>query len=136
MKIHQSSPSRPGFLLMEVILALFIFAIISTAFTKAISTLSRSTSYVKEELVITQILDSALHETLYLQTLEEGTSEIYIPERDVNVETLVLPLELENEEGNLLQQMWEVTIIARYEQDGLNQERKVRGWRYLPLYKP
>ena len=121
---------------MEVVLALFIFAIVATSFTKALNTLWRSTTFVKEELVITQILDSALHETLYLQQLEEGTTEIYIEERDVNVETLVVPLELENEEGALLQQMWQVTVIARYEQDGIDQERNVRGWRYLPLYRP
>jgi len=123
-------------MLMEVILALFIFAIVSTSFTKAVSSLWRSTTFVKEELVITQILDSALHEALYLQNLQEGSSEIFIEERDVNVETLVLPLELENIEGNLLQQMWEVTIIARYEQDGIDEERSVRGWRYQPLYRP
>ncbi len=121
---------------MEVILALFIFAVVSTSFTKALNALWRNTSYVKEELVITQILDSALHETLYLSQLEEGTTEIYIPERDVDLETQVIPLELENEEGNILQQMWEVRVIARFEQDGIDQERVVRGWRYLPLYRP
>ena len=123
-------------MLMEVLLALSIFAIVATAFTKALNSLWRSTTFVKEELLITQILDSALQETLYLQTLEEGTVEIYIEERDVNIETIVMPLELENEEGNLLQQMWEITVIARYEQDDIDQERTVRGWRYLPLYKP
>ena len=123
-------------MLMEVLLALSIFAIVATAFTKALNSLWRSTTFVKEELLITQILDSALQETLYLQTLEEGTVEIYIEERDVNIETVVMPLELENEEGNLLSQMWEITVIARYEQDGIDQERTVRGWRYLPLYKP
>ena len=136
MKIVSSSGLRNGFMLKEVVLALFIFAIVATSFTKALNTLWRSTTFVKEELVITQILDSALHETLYLQQLEEGTTEIYIEERDVNVETLVVPLELENEEGALLQQMWQVTVIARYEQDGIDQERNVRGWRYLPLYRP
>lgn len=123
-------------MLMEVVLALFIFTIVATSFTKALSSLWRSTTFVKEELVITQIMDSALHEALYLQQLEEGSTEIYIEERDVNVETLVVPLELENEEGTLLQQMWEVTVIARYEQDGIDEERSVRGWRYLPLYRP
>lgn len=136
MKIKKSSGCKNGFMLMEVVLALFIFAIIATSFTKALSSLWRSTTFVKEELVITQIMDSALHEALYLQQLEEGSTEIYIEERDVNVETLVVPLELENEEGTLLQQMWEVTVIARYEQDGIDEERSVRGWRYLPLYRP
>ena len=130
------SPQRRGFLLMEVIFSLFIFVLVATSFTQALSLLWRSTGFVKEELVISQIMDSALYETLYLQRLEEGSSEIYIPERDVDLETIVTPLEIENLDGVLLQQMWEVRVIARYQQDGVDEERQMRGWRYLPLYRP
>lgn len=130
------SPQRRGFLLMEVIFSLFIFVLVATSFTRALSLLWRSTGFVKEELVISQIMESALYETLYLQRLEEGSSEIYIPERDVDLETIVTPLEIENLDGVLLQQMWEVRVIARYQQDGVDEERQMRGWRYLPLYRP
>ncbi|MGB0327847.1 MAG: hypothetical protein ACON4R_16715 [Akkermansiaceae bacterium] len=130
------SPQRRGFLLMEVIFSLFIFVLVATSFTQALSLLWRSTGFVKEELVISQIMESALYETLYLQRLEEGSSEIYIPERDVDLETIVTPLEIENLDGVLLQQMWEVRVIARYQQDGVDEERQMRGWRYLPLYRP
>lgn len=122
--------------MMEVIISLFIFALIATSFTRALGSLWRSTSFVKEELVISQIMQSALQETLYLPRLEEGSFEVYIEERDVDVETIVTPLEIENIDGILLQQMWEVQVIARYEQDGVDEERSVRGWRYLPLYRP
>lgn len=130
------SPQRRGFLLMEVIFSLFIFVLVATSFTRALSLLWRSTGFVKEELVISQIMESALYETLYLQRLQEGSSEIYIPERDVDLETIVTPLEIENLDGVLLQQMWEVRVIARYQQDGVDEERQMRGWRYLPLYRP
>ena len=119
---------------MEVIISLFIFTIVATSYTKALSSLWRSTTYVKEELVITQILDSALRENLYLQALEEGVFETYVPERDITLVTQVTPLELENEEGVILQQMWEVVVTANYEQDEREEERSVRGWRYIPLY--
>ena len=42
---------------------------------------------------------------------------------------------METIDGNFLQKMWQVTGIARFEQDGQYQERVVRGWRYLPLYR-
>jgi hypothetical protein len=91
---------------------------------------------VKEKQVITQIMDSALNEALYLQRLEEGSTEVYIEERDLDLETIVVPLEeMETIDGNFLQNMWQVTVIARFEQDGQYQERVVRGWRYLPLYR-
>ena len=123
-------------MMAEVILALGIFTIVATSYSKALGTLWRTTAYVKEKQVITQIMDSALNEALYLQRLEEGSTEIYIEERDLDLETIVVPLEeMETIDGNFLQNMWQVTVIARFEQDGQYQERVVRGWRYLPLYR-
>jgi hypothetical protein len=123
-------------MLMEVILALMIFAVIATAYTKAMSSVWRNSTFVKDELVIAQILDSELTKTLYYPELQAGSTERYVPERDMNVETQIVELEMENEEGRLLSQMWEVIVIGRYLQDGMTQERVVRGWRYLPLYRP
>ncbi len=123
-------------MMAEVILALGIFTIVATSYSKALATLWRTTAYVKEKQVITQIMDSALNEALYLQRLEEGSTEVYIEERDLDLETIVVPLEeMETIDGNFLQNMWQVTVIARFEQDGQYQERIVRGWRYLPLYR-
>jgi hypothetical protein len=136
MKVLPSSGRENGFMMAEVILALGIFTIVATSYSKALATLWRTTAYVKEKQVITQIMDSALNEALYLQRLEEGSTEIYIEERDLDLETIVVPLEeMETIDGNFLQNMWQVTVIARFEQDGQYQERVVRGWRYLPLYR-
>ncbi|MEJ6579529.1 MAG: hypothetical protein QNL33_13980 [Akkermansiaceae bacterium] len=135
MKRLPKSPPG-GFMLMEVILSLMIFAVIATAYTKAMSSIWRNSTFVKDELIISQILDSELAKTLYYPQLEEGSTEVYVAERDINVETQIIQLELENEEGRILPQMWEVIVIGRYTQDGIRQERVVRGWRYLPLYTP
>ncbi|HAE20402.1 MAG: hypothetical protein CBC97_09120 [Verrucomicrobiaceae bacterium TMED137] len=136
MKVLSSRGRENGFMMAEVILALGIFTIVATSYSKALATLWRTTAYVKEKQVITQIMDSALNEALYLQRLEEGSTEVYIEERDLDLETIVVPLEeMETIDGNFLQNMWQVTVIARFEQDGQYQERVVRGWRYLPLYR-
>ena len=136
MTVLSSRGRKNGFMMAEVILALGIFTIVATSYSKALATLWRTTAYVKEKQVITQIMDSALNEALYLQRLEEGTTEIYIEERDLDLETIVVPLEeMETIDGNFLQNMWQVTVIARFEQDSQYQERVVRGWRYLPLYR-
>jgi hypothetical protein len=136
MTVLSSRGRKNGFMMAEVILALGIFTIVATSYSKALATLWRTTAYVKEKQVITQIMDSALNEALYLQRLEEGSTEVYIEERDLDLETIVVPLEeMETIDGNFLQNMWQVTVIARFEQDGQYQERVVRGWRYLPLYR-
>jgi hypothetical protein len=136
MTVLSSRRLKNGFMMAEVILALGIFTIVATSYSKALATLWRTTAYVKEKQVITQIMDSALNEALYLQRLEEGSTEVYIEERDLDLETIVVPLEeMETIDGNFLQNMWQVTVIARFEQDGQDRERVVRGWRYLPLYR-
>ena len=136
MKVLSSRGRESGFMMAEVILALGIFSIVATSYSRALAFLWRTTAYVKEKQVITQIMDSALNEALYLQRLEEGSTEVYIEERDLDLETIVVPLEeMETIDGNFLQNMWQVTVIARFEQDGQYQERVVRGWRYLPLYR-
>ncbi|MDF1713872.1 MAG: hypothetical protein P1U90_16665 [Akkermansiaceae bacterium] len=136
MKVCNSRRPKNGFMMAEVILALGIFTIVATSYSKALATLWRTTAYVKEKQVISQIMDSALNEALYLQRLEEGSTEVYIEERDIDLETIVVPIEeMETVDGSFLQNMWQVTVIARFEQDGQQQERTVRGWRYLPLYR-
>jgi hypothetical protein len=136
MKVRNSRRPKNGFMMAEVILALGIFTIVATSYSKALATLWRTTAYVKEKQVISQIMDSALNEALYLQRLEEGSTEVYIEERDIDLETIVVPIEeMETIDGSFLQNMWQVTVIARFEQDGQEQERTVLGWRYLPLYR-
>ena len=48
-------------MMAEVILALGIFTIVATSYSKALATLWRTTAYVKEKQVITQIMDSVCH---------------------------------------------------------------------------
>ena len=132
MKVLSSRGRENGFMMAEVILALGIFTIVATSYSKALATLWRTTAYVKEKQVITQIMDSALNEALYLQRLEEGSTEVYIEERDLDLETIVVPLEeMETIDGNFLQNMWQVTVIARFEQDGQDQETSC-SWLALP----
>ncbi|MEN8693551.1 MAG: hypothetical protein ACN4GG_10365 [Akkermansiaceae bacterium] len=121
---------------MENLLALVLFATMAVSLTKVLVAIVRNSALVEERMQITGIVDSALRETLTLPTLEEGQTTIDIEEKDMEILTSVEPMEIENEEGKLLQQMFRVTVSARWYENGRERIETAEGWRYLRLYKP
>lgn len=137
MKSHAQRPGR-GFLLLEMVLALAVFGIAATAFARALSMMASSAHLVQTELRMTRILDSALTETISLPTLEEGETSTVVP-GDTGIElntTIKLLDELENEEGQPLDQMYSIEIQARWFSNGAWQERIVSTWRNGKMYQP
>ncbi len=127
---------RSGFLLMEVVLALMLFAIMSVGFTQALSAMRNNSRLVEERMKVAQIIDSALTEAMTLQSLEEGETLTDVEENEMEVLTVVEPMELENEEGRILQQMFRVTVTGTWSRNGKKHELSAEGWRYLQLYRP
>ncbi|MEJ6646633.1 MAG: prepilin-type N-terminal cleavage/methylation domain-containing protein [Akkermansiaceae bacterium] len=136
MKILAVRKRRRGFLLMEVVLAMMIFAVMSVGFTRALSAMRKNSRLVSEQMQIAQVVDSALTEALTLSSLEEGETLSLVGENNMEVLTIVEPLELENEEGRVLQQMFRITVIASWYKNGQQREVIAEGWRNLRLYKP
>lgn len=136
MKLSVHTRKNRGFLLMEALIALTMFAVMAVGFAKALTVIRRNSMLVEHRMQMTEIVDSALRETLTLPTLEEGETIIDLEERDMEILTTVEPMEIENEEGRLLQQMFRVTVSARWYEDGLEKIETAEGWRYLRLYKP
>jgi len=133
-----ASRARRGFLLLEVIIALAIFGTAATAFAVAFHRMAQAADLAQNEMRITRILESALTETLSLPTLEEGTTTLVVAERDMEIDTKIelMKEDLENEDGQLLQEMYRITVTAHWYQDGMQNERSAETWRYGRLYQP
>ncbi len=133
---------RRGFLLLEVVLALTVFGVAATGFTVALHRMADAAKLAQKELRLTRVLESALDETLTLPVLEEGvTTSIAGPPEDssrrIDLETQVILLdELENENGQLLQEMYRVVVTAYWFEGGIEQRRSVETWRYGRMYQP
>lgn len=126
-----------GFLLLEVVLALGIFGIACTALTVALHRMADAATLAQTELEITRILDSALTEQLSLPTVAEGEFQIPIQGSDTKLDVSIKPIEnLENQDGELLQQMFHITITANWFVNGTPQSRSVETWRYNLMYQP
>lgn len=136
MKFKVSRKKR-GFLLLEVVLALAVFAIACTGLTVAFHRMAGAASLAQSELRITRILDSTLTEQLSMPTLEEGVTQIPVEGNDIQLDVRIEPIEdMENQDGELLQQMFHIKIIAKWYENGAWQERSAETWRYNPMYQP
>lgn len=128
---------RRGFLLLEVILALGVFTAAATSFAVIFHQMARSAALTQSELRITRILDSALDETLSLPVLEESTFEDAVGDSDITMITTIKPLEeFEAEDGQILQEMFLITVTARWYEMGEWKERSAETWRYGRMYQP
>jgi len=128
---------RRGFLLLEMVLALAVFGMAATGFVVALHRMSAAASLAQSELRITRILDSALDETLSLPLLEEGQTNTTVGDTGIELDTTIELIEdLENEEGEILQEMYRIEIRARWFANSQWQERIVETWRYGRMYQP
>ena len=131
------SKKKKGFLLLEVVLALAVFAIACTGLTVAFHRMAGAASLAQSELRITRILDSTLTEQLSMPMLEEGVTQIPVEGTDIELDVVIEPIEdMENQDGELLQQMFHIKVIANWYENGAWQERSAETWRYNPMYQP
>ena len=129
-------PMKRGFLLLEMILALAVFGIAATGFAVALQKMGEVASLAQSELRITRILDSALDETLSLPVLEEGVTNSAVGDTGIELDTTIKLLdELQNEEGQALQEMYLIKIEARWFSNREWQQRAVETWRYGRMYQ-
>lgn len=130
-------PGKRGFLLLEMILALAVFGIAATGFAVALNRMAAVAGLAQSELRITRILESALDETLSLPVLEEGTVNTSVGDTGIELDTTVKLIEdLQNEDGQPLQEMYLIIVEAKWFANGEWQNRSVDTWRYGRMYQP
>ncbi|MDX1680544.1 MAG: hypothetical protein R3242_07425 [Akkermansiaceae bacterium] len=123
--------------MLDVVLAMAVFAIGATGFAVAMHRMGESAYLVQREMRITRVLDTALNEKLSLPVLTAGETSQLTENGEVELITLIEELDgLENEEGTPLAEMYLIRITARWYEDGQWIEREVETWRYGRLYQP
>lgn len=131
---------RRGFLLLEVVLALAVFGIAATAFAVALHRTADLSTQIQRRLQITRLLESALTEAMSYPTLEEGTTTIDVEEMSevgMEIDRVIEQLpEMENQDGQLLQEMYRIKVIAHWFENAQWREESAETWRYSRLYQP
>lgn len=137
---------RPaGYVMMEIVIALGLFSAVAVSLVKALHMTSNTAITIQDEMRIERILRSAMTDALSNPNLEEGTETVDLTEITGDeisfftgeIETIVEPMELENEEGQLLQNMFRIEVIFYWRgNDGEWQQQSAETWRYANLYRP
>lgn len=126
-----------GFMLLEVLLALGIFSAAAVGFVVALHRMADVAELSQREMRVTRILDSALHEALSIPLMEEGTTTVSVIENGMEIDTRIEILEnLENKDGQLLQDMFRIEVTANWFENGEWQKRSVETLRYGRMYQP
>jgi hypothetical protein len=125
---------------MEVLLALGVFGIAATGFAVALHRTAELASTAQRKLKMTRLLESALAEAMSYPVLEEGSTSVAVDEMsDEGLEittTVELLPEMENEDGQLLQEMYRIEVVATWFANATQQEQSAETWRYSRLYQP
>jgi type II secretory pathway pseudopilin PulG len=127
---------RGGFILLESILALALFAIVAVGFTVAIQQVAFTANRSGESMRIQRTLETLLTEAGKAVRFEESEEGLGQDEKGVYYSKLIEEMEIENMDGQVLQSMWRIAIIAEWEDtSGRTMENVAELIRYEPLYQ-
>lgn len=125
---------------MEVLLAFLVFGVAATGFAIALDRTADLAATAQRKLKMTRLLESALAEAMSYPVLEEGTTSVAVEEMaEEGLEiatTIELLPEIENEDGQLLQEMYRIEVLATWFENAEQREQMAETWRYSRLYQP
>ena len=141
---QRSSRARRGYVLLEIVIAMGLFAAVSVSLVKALHVTSQTSILIQDDMRIQRVLRSALTDALSNPQLEESDQTVDLAEitgddlpfLSGELQTLIEPLELENEEGQLLQNMFRIKVTLHWFADGEQKQASAETWRYADLYQP
>ncbi|RFC41819.1 MAG: hypothetical protein DVB23_003313 [Verrucomicrobia bacterium] len=101
-----------GFVLLEVVLALALFASVATAMTVAMNQLAVSTTSARRESILLRRLQSEIAETAHQLRLELGNSSEPEDAMGIIVEREVSRLKVTNREGAPLDGLYRIRVMG------------------------
>ncbi|MCB1229980.1 MAG: hypothetical protein KDN19_06925 [Verrucomicrobiae bacterium] len=129
--IHHHSSRRSAYALLDVILAVTVFAFWGVGLITLLQKISdTSNSYSRDRLIQYQ-LESLLTEMKH-RPVEEMNTERLDEDLNVTFRTTVEPLNLANIDGDALEDLYELTATATFTDSGGEQVETAR----LTIYKP
>ncbi len=132
---HRKPAQSGAFILLEVILAVALFGMISVGFTAALQQIALGALRSGDEMRLQRMFETFLTEASKVAELEPGDFSIMTDENGVYYSREIEELELENMDGRALEGMFRVAIRAQWDSPGGDQERLVELIRYEPLYQ-
>ncbi len=116
MIIRLQTSRRRGFVLLEIILAIGLFAIVATAMVAALDRLSVATMSARQEAMCLKKLESVITEIQHSRSFRTGVVEFPADGSGVSVSAEIAPELLANQFGQELTGLYRVSATARIEE--------------------
>ena len=123
-----------GFALLEVLMALALFASVATALATALQKLAVYSRQAQQETLLLRRLESALVETASIRPLAPGRSVLAVDASGVSLVVEVSPEPLRNQKGEILTDLYRITATARLSPGDL--ERRLEQVVHAPPVTP
>ena len=134
---------RGGFVMMEVIMALTVFAVVGVSYMSALNEIAEILREMREDAKMGRILQSELMKYATLPEIEEMEESYPLEEKsELEIRVIIQPLEevveeqrITTDKGRVMQQMFHVQVIGTWYEDLEEHERTAQTWRYARLYQ-
>ena len=134
---------RGGFVMIEVIMALTVFAVVGVSYMSALNEIAEILREMREDAKMGRILQSELMKYATLPEIEEMEESYPLEEKsELEIRVIIQPLEevveeqrITTEKGRVMQQMFHVQVIGTWYEDLEEHERTAQTWRYARLYQ-
>ena len=134
---------RGGFVMMEVNMALTVFAVVGVSYMSALNEIAEILREMREDAKMGRILQSELMKYATLPEIEEMEESYPLEEKsELEIRVIIQPLEevveeqrITTEKGRVMQQMFHVQVIGTWYEDLEEHERTAQTWRYARLYQ-
>lgn len=118
MTRHFPSRNPAGFVMLEAVLALALFATVATAMAVALNQLSSASTDMRREALLLRSLESAMTEAAHRRPLVASFETSPVNDFGVSVETQIAPLNLKNPRGQQLDGVYEISVTASLDHGG------------------
>jgi hypothetical protein len=131
--IHSPHPHRSGFVLLEVILALALFATVAVGMTNALDQMGRANRVGRQDAQVMRVLESVLSEVAHQPELKPKTFSFPLTDDRIGASASIQKIKLITKHKSELSHMFLVRAEAWF-QDGREQlmKRSMETYVYSP----
>jgi type II secretory pathway pseudopilin PulG len=131
--IHSPHPHRSGFVLLEVILALALFATVAVGMTNALDQMGRANRVGRQDAQVMRVLESVLSEVAHQPELKPKTFSFPLTDDRIGASASIQKIKLITMHKSELSHMFLVRAEAWF-QDGREQlmKRSMETYVYSP----
>lgn len=133
--VRRRRASSRGIVLLEIVIAIAIFGVAAVGFMRALSVGAQNAIISQLELRMLLRLQSTLTEYSKLAQIEEGEWRTDPDDLGVATRTEIVKLEMENQDGQELPEMYHIIVHAYYNHMGQQGQMSAETWRYSRLYQ-